>query len=247
MKTTDLLYKGLEEEFISMGENDLEVAKKFLVSYLKDRVLDYDCVHPWRNSWEFIVLHSFRVEGYVKKILENEKHNLSQEEVLLTRLGAILHDVGRIHRREHHALLGKEIVQAWLSENENISNTISDKNRLLYLIEKHSNKEEDTEDYCLQILRDADVLDEIGAMSIFMTSTWIDKSSPYFFKLLKDRIESFEINFCNEGFKLLNTEAAKVILEQKKAFISNFVNVLKDELYGTEDFGEVSIEDYFEK
>lgn len=81
-----------------------------------------------------------------------------------------LHDIGRIYKREGHAMLGRDIVYNLLRENNEISKSIRESNRLLYLIEKHSNKEDNEEDYCLKVLRDADVLDEIGAMSIFMAS-----------------------------------------------------------------------------
>jgi HD superfamily phosphodiesterase len=228
-----------------MNENTLEEGKRFLISYLKDKNINYENIHPWRSSWEFIVLHSLRVEGYVKKILAGEGQVLSQEEVLTTRLAAILHDIGRIHRREDHALAGKNIIQYWLKENQEILNNIEDPDRLLFLIEKHSDKEDDESDYSLKVLRDADILDEIGVMSVFMASNWIDRSNPYFFQLLSGRVENFEIGFCDNGFRLLNTETAKSILFEKRKFIELLENQLKDELYGTEMFGSVSIADYF--
>jgi len=228
-----------------MNENILNEAKKFLVSYLKGKNIDYETIHPWRKGWEFIVLHSFRVEGYVKRILDRENHDLSNDEILLTQLGAILHDIGRIVKREDHSLIGRDIVNDWLKNNASIRSTIKEPDRLLHMIEKHSFKEAFTDDYCLKVLRDADVLDEIGVMSIFMTSNWIDRNNPYYFKLLYDRVQNFEINFCNKGFKLLNTESAKQILNEKKEFITLVNNHLKDELYGTGMFGEVNIEDYF--
>ncbi|WP_291576282.1 HD domain-containing protein [Clostridium sp. UBA4548] len=228
-----------------MEETILEEGKKFLVSYLRGRIINYETIHPWRNTWEFVVLHSLRVEEYVKKLLNRENHQLSYEEVLLTRLATILHDVGRIHIRENHATLGKDIVEQWLGENKDIANEVHNINRLLYLIEKHSDKETEDDDYCLKILQDADILDEIGAMSIFMASNWIDKNNPYFFRLLSDRVQGFEVNFCNEGFKLLKTVAAKKIMDEKKSFITDFSKGLKEEIYGTEIFGEVTIEEYF--
>lgn len=117
---------------------------------------------------------------------------------------------------------------------------------MLYLIEKHSSKEESIDDYSLKILKDADALDEIGAMSIFMASNWIDRSSPYFFNLLLHRLEREEINYCKKTLEILNTESAKQILLNKIKFISLFANQLKDELYGTEIFGQVNIQDYFD-
>lgn len=228
-----------------MNENTLEQGKKFLISYIKDKNIEYETMHPWRNCWEFILLHSLRVEGLVRKILVGEGVALSEEEVLTVRLAAILHDIGRIHTRENHALLGKNIIQNWLKENEKILKSIKDPDRLLYLIEKHSDKEEVTSDYCLKVLRDADILDEIGVMSVFMASNWIDRSNPYFFHSLLDRLDKVEIDYCDSEIKLLNTETAKGILKEKKSFIELVNKKLKDELYGTESFGEVSIEDYF--
>lgn len=230
-----------------MNEDILEIGKKFLVSYVKDKTIRYESYHPWRKGWEFVVLHSCRVEGYVKKILECENHDLTQDEIILTRLAAILHDIGRVHQREGHALLGRDIVYDWLTRNQSICKYIKEPDRLLYIIERHSNKEEEEPDFCLKVVRDADVLDEIGVLSIFMASNWIDKNNPYYFNLLSDRIENFEVGFCDKANRRLNTEVAKKILDEKRKFISLFSNQLKDELYGTEMYGEVKIEDYFEE
>lgn len=228
-----------------MNEGILKEGKKFLVNYLKGRTINYEVKHPWRKNWEFVVLHSLRVEGYVKKILAGETKALTQEDVLTTRLAAILHDIGRIHEREGHAVIGRDIVHSWLKENPIIYNQVKDPDRLLYLIERHSNKEDGDADYCLNILRDADVLDEIGVMSVFMASSWIDRSNPYFFNHLSDRVDKYEISFCDKGFKLLKTETAKRILREKREFLETLDKQLKDELYGTEMLGKINIEDYF--
>lgn len=228
-----------------MNENILEQGKKYLVSYLKGKRINYETIHLWRNSWEFIVLHSFRVEAYVNKILAMENHTLSLNETLIIRLAAILHDIGRIHTRQEHALLSKNIINDWLIQDVSISLSSNEADKLLYLIGKHSDKEDGNKDYSLNVLRDADILDEIGVMSIFMTSNWIDKKNPYFFQMLQDRVENYEINFCDNAFKLLKTESAKILLNEKKDFVTLFYNQLKDELSGTEMFGKVSIGDYY--
>lgn len=228
-----------------MNENALELGRKFLATYLKGKKVDYETYHPWRNNWEFVLLHSFRVESYAKKILAMEKHGLSPNETLIIRLAAILHDIGRIITRENHAKLSKDIISEWLATEDSIKLTKEETSKLLYLIGKHSDKEDGDEDYSLKVVRDADILDEIGAISIFMASNWIDRGNPYFFELLQDRIEKREITFCNEGFKLIKTESAKIILQEKKDFITLFNNQLKDELIGTEVFGKTSIEDYY--
>jgi HD superfamily phosphodiesterase len=228
-----------------MDESILEEGKKFLVSYVKGKNINYETLHPWRNSWEFIVLHSLRVEGYVKKIFKDENKDISQDDLLLTRLAATLHDIGRIHRKEGHALLGRDIIRDWLAGNQTVANGVKDLDKLLYLIENHSDKKSDESDYCAKVLKDADVLDEIGVMSIFMTSNWIDRNNPYFFNLIHHRIGSFEIEFCHKALKLLKTETAKSILDEKRKFIELFNNQLKDELYGTEMFEETNIDESY--
>lgn len=225
-----------------MNEEILKQAREFLVSYLKDRTIDYEVKHPWRKNWEFVALHSYRVEGYVKRILEDESHNMTADEIMLTRLAALLHDIGRIHRREGHALIGSQIVQQWLKSNEGIADSIYDCPRLLFLIERHSNKEGCEEDFCLKVLRDADVLDEIGIMSIFMSANWIDKANPYFFNMLLERVEGFELEFCENGFKLLKTDAAKAILQEKLEFIKVFSRQLRDELMDSLNFDKIDLQ-----
>lgn len=229
-----------------MDETILNEGRNFLISYLKNKKINYETIHPWRNKWEFIVLHSFRVEGYVKKILDGEMRSLSSEEALTLRLAALLHDIGKIDNREDHAIIGRDIIYNWLNNNQEILHAIKEPDRLLYLIENHSNKEDKESDYCLQVLKDADILDEIGIMSVFMASSWIDRSNPYFFNLLSDRIKNFEISFCDKKIKLLSTETSKSILNAKRNFIVALDKQLRDEVYGTEMFSEVSIADYFE-
>lgn len=237
----------LEEESIEGGiillkETILGVARKFLFTYLKGKELGYREIHSWRNNWKFIVLHSFRVESYVRKILEREEHLLSDDEVTLTCLAAILHDIGRIHKLTGHASLGKKIISDWLKSEPMLCRSIVDSDRLLAMIERHTSKDEVDSDYCSRVLKDADVLDEIGVMSIFMASNWIDREDPYFFHLLLERVGGFEISFCDKGFELLNTHGAKEILLEKREFINLFVSQLNDELDGTEMFLENAVE-----
>lgn len=228
-----------------MRDEILYKSKKLLVNYLKDKKCEYDQIHPWRQPWEFVALHSFRVEAYANKLLLMEPHNLSQDEVLLTRLAAILHDVGRIHQRQEHGKIGRRIVEEWIKSEAIFQTSNIDCDRLLDLIERHSDKEEKDEDYCSRILKDADVLDEIGVISIFMASSWIDRSNPYFFALLNQRVKDKEISFCDEQYVYLNTDSARKILQQKKEFIIGFSSELDDEIASTAEFGNIALEDYF--
>lgn len=213
-----------------MNLDVIRESKKFFVSYLKGKECGYETHYPWRKRWEFIVYHSLRVESYAIKILNGENHNLSDEEIELIRLSAILHDIGRINERDQHARISREIVEAWLKNNQRISSQIHNVDKLLYMIETHSDKDSKEEDFSIKVLRDADILDEIGVLSIFMASKRVDQSSPFFFNKLLERVKGFEINFCNQKMSMLNTITAKEVLRKKMDFINLFSDQLEDEL-----------------
>jgi len=175
-------------------------------------------------------MHSLQVETYVTKILEREPHQLSETEIVLLRLAAILHDIGRLEITENHARLGAEIVAEWLSRAYRNRLTRQQKSNVLEMIAAHSDKGLAESNFCLAVLKDADTLDEIGVMSIFMCSNWIDKQSPFFFHDLRQRLMEFEIPFCAEKMGILNTNAAQEILIEKRVFIENFIVQLENEL-----------------
>lgn len=222
----------------------VEEAKKFLKFYLAGMDCEYEQRHSWRKSSEYIILHSYRVYSIAMKLVEDEKLKLSEDDILLIKVSAILHDIGKRKSRENHAESSAKVAQEWINKNSCIKFQIKDVERLLYIIRNHSNKDEVEKDLCAAIVKDADILDEIGVLSIFMSSNVVDRNSPYFFNDLKTRLEEFELNYCDEVLKKLNTEMAKRILEHKKNFIKAFIENLEMELEGTEDlYKEVKSEE----
>lgn len=215
-----------------MSNNILEDARLFLFNSLKGAGNDFETRHPWRKGWEFAVLHSQRVESYAAEILERESHTLSGHEVVLLRLAAILHDIGSLEQRENHAELGAEIVKAWFQDHPNASLTGGDTEKVLEMIADHSKKDVLEQDYCKAVLKDADTLDEIGVMSIFMAGNWVERQSPFFFHDLRRRLIEVEIPFCDQKLAILNTDGAKQILREKKAFVEVFIAQLSNELQG---------------
>jgi HD superfamily phosphodiesterase len=208
----------------------LNEARNYLVEFLRGKQLQIETQHPWRKAWEFVVLHSLRVEGYVVQILEREPTHLSDTEFVLLRLAAIVHDIGRLEITENHAKLGAEIIEQWLTSNHPSQLTDKQKKKVVDLIAAHSEKGLFEKDLSTAVLKDADTLDEIGVMSIFMTSNWIDHQSPYFFHELLKRLQEFEIPFCEEKMALLNTAGAREILAEKQAFIETFIVQLEVEI-----------------
>jgi HD-GYP domain-containing protein (c-di-GMP phosphodiesterase class II) len=100
-----------------MSKNILDDARAYLVSSLRGKHNGFETKHPWRKDWEFAVLHSLHVESYALRILARENHSLSEHEVILLRLAAILHDIARLDKRENHAESGAEIAEKWLHDN----------------------------------------------------------------------------------------------------------------------------------
>jgi uncharacterized protein len=213
-----------------MSINILDDARKFLVSSLQGKHNDFETRHPWRKDWEFAVLHSLRVEAYTLKILARELHPLSETEISLLRLAAILHDIARLDRRDNHAKMGSEVAKEWFQLHQDYPLTSSDVERVLEMVADHSNKVYPERDYCKAVLKDADTLDEIGVMSIFMTGNWLEPQSPFFFYHLRQRLIDYELPFCDKKLAILNTNGAREILKEKKAFVENFFAQLTDEL-----------------
>jgi uncharacterized protein len=213
-----------------MGE-----AKCFLTSCLKGKVSLSK--HPWRKSWEFVYQHSLRVEAIALKLLSAEAPGWPAEDVLALRLAAILHDCGRLDEREIHGLVGSQIASRWLDENPEIAAQVGCPEWVAELIAGHSNKDEPAPDLGHAILRDADLLDEIGIFSIFMASSWVESNTPFFFYDLVDRLQQFEIPFCQKTLVRLKTQAGKAYLEQKTEFIQAVIRQFHLELEGVEREG----------
>jgi len=213
-----------------MSKNILDDARSYLINSLKGKRNGFETRHPWRKDWEFAVLHSLRVESYALRILARENHSLSEHEIILLRFAAILHDIARLDQRVNHARAGAEIVEKWLQDNTGYNLSIGDTARVLEMIADHSTKNVREQDLCKAVLKDADTLDEIGAMSIFMTGNWLEPQSPFFFHELRQRLIEFELPFCDKKLAILNTNGAREILHEKKAFVEMFIAQLTDEL-----------------
>jgi uncharacterized protein len=213
-----------------MINNILDEARAFLANSLKGRPDDTESKHSWNKSWEYYVLHSLRVESYILKILARENQPLSDHEIILLRLAAILHDISKIEPGENHAGTGAEMANKWLRGHSTSPLDDSDIGRVVEMIADHSNKNVHEQNFNRAVLKDADSLDQIGAMSILMASNWVEPQSPFFFYALRQRLIEFELPFCDRELFILNTNGAKEILREKKTFVENFIAQLTDEL-----------------
>lgn len=213
-----------------MSNDILYEAREYLVAFLRGKANKLETRHPWRREWQHIVLHSLRVESYVVRLLEEEPHSLTESERRSLRLAAILHDIGRLEKTENHATTGAEIVGMWFRADPLRRLPLVEVQRVVELIADHSNKDRNDSDFSKAVLKDADILDEVGAMSIFMAGNWLDMGSPFFFYDLRQRLLEVEIPFCYQQLSRLRTAAAKKLLNGKKAFVENFIAQMGDEL-----------------
>lgn len=214
----------------SMSTTIFDEAREYLVTFLKDKANRLESIHPWRRHWKFMVLHSLRVESYALKLLAEEEHRLGEMECRSLQLAAILHDIGRLEETENHAKTGAEITDRWLRGDPEGRLQPAEIERVVELIADHSNKSQREPDLAKAILKDADLLDEIGAMSIFMAGNWLDRESPFFFYHLQQRLVDVELPFCDRQLSRLSTAAAIEILKRKKTFVESFIAQLSDEL-----------------
>jgi uncharacterized protein len=208
----------------------LAAARQYLITTLTGQHNAVETRHPWRTGWEFACLHSLRVEAYTLKILAREHQPLPEAEVTRVRLAAILHDLARLEKTENHAQIGAERARTWLQVQIGPAFSANELEKVCALIAGHSNKSGPEPDFCAAVLKDADTLDEIGALSIFMAGNWLAPASPFFFHNLRQRLIEFELPFCDKKLAILNTSGAQALLLEKKAFIERFIAQIADEL-----------------
>jgi uncharacterized protein len=219
---------------MSSDPEPIIAAKRYLVSCIRSKTAPLETKHPWRKSWEFVYFHSLRVDAILQKLLAVEAPGMPPKKVLALRLAAILHDIGRVDDRDQHGKLGAELTAGWLEANPAFARQVSSPERVIDLIAHHMEKTQPSPDLGHALLRDADALDEIGAFSIMMATNWLDRTSPFFFYDLADRLQQFEIPFCGKIAGRLQTSAARAYLAQKQRFVESMIAQLSLELEGIE-------------
>jgi len=211
---------------------DLERIKTLQIDHFSNNTIPYKSVHPWRLDWRYTVLHAYRVERYAIEIINSDYLNISDKSKTLIRAACLIHDIGKSKSKENHAHDGGVIIQEWINVGKLPFLSKDEEHDLLYYITHHSNKKQrELASIPLNILIDADYLDEIGMMSLIMRSNWIPKEDPYYFKKYLDAIEEEEIEYCEAGMNHLYSKAAKEILSKKMKFMISAKDQLKEELF----------------
>ncbi|MTI68114.1 MAG: hypothetical protein FH753_16150 [Firmicutes bacterium] len=79
-------------------------------------------------------------------------------------------------------------------------------------------------------MKDADLLDETGAMGIIMNVINIKKSDTNYYRSLLDKLKRKELVYCEESMNKLFTNTAQLIMKDKIQFIKSFINQLESEI-----------------
>lgn len=146
------------------------------------------------------------------------------------------HDIGSFEDKRNHAIASAEIASKWLEEDAGYYFAHDEIEHIVKMIADHSEKENRTDDLLSNILKDADLLDEIGAMSVIMGIEKLDKNSDLFFESVIEKLEDKEIKYCDEVNENLVSKGAKMILQRKRKLILEFTNNLKSEIMYDSEF-----------
>lgn len=173
--------------------------------------------HPFRNRFE----HTKRVMKWAERLQSVEGGNY---EVIM--IASILHDIGWDHYR-NHAEVSRDIALEYLKGND-FDDSLMEK--VLEAVENHNNRMEDThlniESY---IVMDADLLDEVGAMSILWDSMAEGKLEEATYESAYYRIRKFTEKLI-EDQALLKTKTGRTLYDEKLRFIEQYLETLKFEL-----------------
>lgn len=215
-----------------MDNKVYDEAVKKLIEYFKNNVGSSKNEHCNSENWKFCIRHSLRVEKYAERI-RSSFDAFSASDIFTLQAAAVFHDIGKVVQDEAHGRIGAEIVRNIFDETKYISSCGIDKDRLIHIIANHSDKEnENDRDLVSVILKDADVLDQVGAMSILMHGSKYDyKSYEYYNEVMEDLI-SKELPYCEKEYLRLKTSPAKKIMNDKMKLIKSFIKQLSEEMSG---------------
>lgn len=207
-------------------------AVKILIEYFRNNIGSSQNKYCNKDNWMFCINHSLRVEKYAASIRDNFD-SFSESDALTLQTASILHDIGNAVRRENHGEVGAQIVRNIFDNTEFISKCGIDKDRLIYIIENHSDKEnENDRDLVSVILKDADVLDQIGAMSILMHGSKHNYDSYEYYKKVLEDLKAKELPYCEKEYLRLKTNPAKKMMNDKMKLIKDFIKQLSGEISG---------------
>lgn len=170
--------------------------------------------------------HILRVCKWIERLTEGEE-GLDLEAL---RIAAIFHDVGYEKEDKHgHAERGALIFEAFARERgfpEQLTQKVK------YLIAKHSKKTPYEEDSPIELayLKDADLLDEEGAMGIVWDCLVTGASKPESYEDALVYIKKYSASAEHLSSINITTAKARAIYQKKLELLKTFVEALEQDL-----------------
>lgn len=197
----------------------MEINYDELMNYVKDLMISSSrkIYYSFRDRYN----HTLRVLKWAERLQEIEGGDLE-----VIRIAAIFHDVGWSDEIPH-GTVSKQLADEYLT---GINYDPDKKEKVLEAIENHSNRK-NASGLCLEsyIVMDADILDEVGAISILwdaMATTYQENPS---YKMAYERIKKFTAEIKGKKDRL-KTSSGKKFYEERIKFIDQFLNELEFEL-----------------
>lgn len=207
-------------------------AVKILIDYFKNNISTSQNQYCNSENWMFCIKHSLRVEKITAEIREHYD-SFSRSDIYTLQAAAIFHDIGNVVQRENHGQIGAEIVRNIFCDTKLLSDYDIKRERLIHIIANHSDKEnENDRDLLSVILKDADVLDQIGTMSILMHGSKHNYNSYDYYNEVLEDLRNRELPYCEKQYLLLKTNPAKEMMAEKMKLIKNFIKQLAGEISG---------------
>ncbi|MGL5540087.1 MAG: HD domain-containing protein [Erysipelotrichaceae bacterium] len=207
----------------------LSETRAFLIKTCKEHQDDIRENH--KLDYEAIIMHTFRVYSLVQQILANEGSALSAENVENIKVATLLHDIGKCIAKSNLTKASKELVSPFLHERLSEPRAFV----ILNIMEAHSQKEKRDNDLLVNILNDANTLDETGAMSVLYWTRQLDGNSPYYAHELKMKLQHEELAYCEASLHKLKTDTAIALLQERRQFIKHYITQLEKELSFSEE------------
>jgi uncharacterized protein len=180
-------------------------------------------------------LHTDRVRHHIRTLAPAEGVDL-----LLAELAALLHDVGRTQPgpEDEHGARSAALAEPLLA---GLPLSEGDREAVLHAVRWHNSQRADTA--LLRVLRDADMLDGLGAVGIMRAFMSKSHLAPY------DPAAPFEVDgdpwslaTCSDQIHAqrtwlnrFNTEAARQMAQDRAAFMDAFLDQVRGELPATGD------------
>jgi len=180
----------------------------------------------WRASGEARWDHTRRVVKFAQEIARAEGADYG-----IVTVAGIFHDVAKLDsEQEAHAVRGAEIAREYLVREGFPADWIE---RVCQVIVHHPAKHVvPTEQMTLEVavLRDADLLDETGALGILWTAMNAGGLNATSYADARKRIVKHDLDGCKRVIELMLTRTGRAIAEQRLAFVEAFIQQLDAEM-----------------